>query len=194
MCRGAWLGLQSLGIHLKWDRTEWLTLPSIVDLHGVVTEKKHTVQNSVRDVKLFMGLCRYLESKILDKQNILLSCLRHTLPVQGLPSWVCSQDIESEVHVGGCTIIHMYNEIEKFYIQLRLTLYKLFIWLFLLFPPYRHAALASPPPQIIHSDNFPSFAHGKLCEFGTTLICLFSCLHHTSCCRCKKCIQSFFCW
>ena len=81
--------------------------------------------------------------------------------------------------------------LKKIYIQLRLRLYKLFIWLFLLFPPYRHATPCLPSPQIIHFDNFPSFSHGKLCEFGTTLICLFSCLHHTSWCGCKNVFSHF---
>lgn len=62
-----------------------------------------------------MGLCSYLESKkILDKQKHLAELPQAYLTSTG-PSllWVCSQDIESEVHVGGCTIIHMYNDIEK---------------------------------------------------------------------------------
>lgn len=62
-----------------------------------------------------MGLCRYLESKkILDKQKHLAELPQAYLTVQGLPSYESvAKDIESEVHVGGCTIIHMYNEIEK---------------------------------------------------------------------------------
>ena len=76
-----------------------------------LTEKKHTSRIALK-VKLFVGLSRYHGSKKGLGQQKHLAELHQAYLIGTGPSllWVCSWDIDHEAYLGGCRIMHMYND------------------------------------------------------------------------------------